>query len=79
MYRTIRASVEGHAVTVHVPIRSASERVAHDAELDAAIRRACPGWRLRKAASALPPDAVKKGIPRQRETCQETPKPTGAL
>lgn len=36
----------GRRVTVHAPKRTEAEQAAYLARLDAAIRRACPGWRL---------------------------------
>lgn len=36
----------GRRVTVHAPNRTEAEQAAYLARLDAAIRRACPGWRL---------------------------------
>lgn len=48
MYATQFVELSGRVTPVHVPERTAAERAAYEARLDAAIRRACPGWRLAK-------------------------------
>ena len=44
--------VGGRVTPVHVPERTAAEQAAYEARLDAAIRLACPGWRLAKQSGA---------------------------
>lgn len=46
--RTLYIGYGGRVTPVHVPDRTAAEQAAYEARLDAAIRRACPGWRLAK-------------------------------
>lgn len=50
--KTLYVEQGGRVTPVHVPERTAAERSAYEARLDAAIRRACPGWRLAKQSGA---------------------------
>lgn len=40
-----------HAVTVHAPVRTPDEQAAYLERVDAAIRRAFTGWKLRRPAA----------------------------
>lgn len=49
---TAYLELSGRVTPVHAPERTAAEQAAYEARLDAAIRRACPGWRLAKQSGA---------------------------
>ncbi len=57
-YVTRRVDCGGHGVTVHTPIRTAEEQAAYLERVDAAIRRAFAGWKLRRPAAE---DDLKEG------------------
>lgn len=50
-YQTRRVDCGGYAVTVHTPVRTPDEQAAYLERVDAAIRRAFAGWKLRRPAA----------------------------